>query len=112
MASEGVDITKTHVPIVYVVVIVGAIVGAALAVNTTYTKQTFEVQMLRKDVSEMPKKKDLDDAYAKVQAECRDIATQRTLFLFEHAALRVSAVPGKRYMRGKFEWPIKVDEEQ
>jgi hypothetical protein len=110
--SEGVDITKAHVPLIYVVAIVATIVGAAVAINTTYNKQTFEVALLRNDISQMPKKKDLDDAYAKVRSECREIATQRTLFLFEHGAIRVTPFPGKRYMRGKIEWPIKEDDDQ
>lgn len=110
--SDGVDITKAHIPVIYVVAIVGAIVGAALAVNTTYNKQTFEVQLLRRELADMPKKKDLDDVREAYRSECRQITTERFQFLSEHAAIRVSPVPGKRYMRGKIEWPIKEDGQQ
>jgi hypothetical protein len=109
--AEGVDITKAHVPLVYVVVIVGAIVGAAWAVCTTYNKQTFEVQLLRERIEGMATKADLTKQLEDGLNAIRAHDKERVQFYLEHAALRVSTVPGKHYMRGKIEWPIKLDDE-
>jgi hypothetical protein len=105
-----VDITKTHMPVTYVVVIVGAIVGGALGVARSYNAQAWEVRTLREKIESLATKEDLHKAEIASQADMREFARERVKFYLEHAALRVAKpTNGKTYMTGKVEFPI-VDE--
>lgn len=109
--ADGVDITKAHVPLVYVVIIVGAIVGGAVAISTTYNRQAWEVNQLREDVKKMATRDELTKQLKDALTEIRAHDKERVQFYLEHAVLRVAPVPGKHYQRGKIEWPIKEDDE-
>lgn len=105
--ADTVDITKTHVPIVYVVLIIGAIVGGALAVSKTYNDTAWEVRELRAEVKKMTTADEVAKSIAKAQSDLEGFAKERVKFYLEHAAIRVAPVPGKKYQRGAVEFPIK-----
>lgn len=109
--GDSVDITKTHVPIIYVIVIVGAIVGGAVAVVKSYNAQAWEVRELREKMNTVATKEDVVKAADASRSELRDFSKERVKFYLEHAALRVTRIPGKSYSMGKLEFPIKEDNE-
>lgn len=107
--SDSVDITKTHIPTVTVVVIAVALVGAAFAVAKTTNDNTWEVRALRDQIAKLVTKDEVDKSIAAAASRSEDFTKERVKFYLEHAALRVSPVPGKRYLAGRVEFPIKDD---